>query len=126
MSDESGDGIYMPNAKIQGQGIAIGTGASASVAIGAAEASLRDQGQNEIAELLRALQAAVERDRDRLEDADDVQQAVAQVAQQLTATESPNKLTLRGMLQAIAQAAATSTAVATAAQALAGAVQQLT
>ncbi len=125
MSDKGGEGIYMPNAKIEGQSIAIGAGAHAAV-IGAAEAGLRGRGRDEIAELLRALQEAVERDRDRLQEPNEVQEAVAQVASQLATAESPNKLTLRGMLGAIAKAATASTAVATAAQALADAIQHLT
>ncbi len=124
MSEKGNEGVYMPGAKIRAQNFAIGTGAYASVVMGA-ETRLRDQGRDELAALLRGLQEAVDRDRDRLEAPEDVEEAVAQVASQLTTAERPNKLTLRGILRAIAQAAATSTAVAAAAQALADAIQHL-
>lgn len=125
MGENETDQPGVNRVSIQGHGNVIGSGNRVSVVVGEAEASLRERGWEEIATRLRALEEAVARERDWLPDAEEVEEAVAQVATELDGTRRPSRLTLRGALEQIALAASSATGVVAAAQALAQAVQGL-
>ncbi len=126
MSDQQKtDGVRISRSTIDRSSFAIGSGARSQVIICEADAALRDRGQEELAELLRGLQHAVQESRSVLDRPDEVEETVAHVAAQLSSNRPPNRTLLKGLLDGITAAATTAGAVVEAVRALSDFVQRL-
>jgi hypothetical protein len=126
MSDEQKtDGVRISRSTIDRSSFAIGPGARSQVIIGQVDAALRERGQEELAELLRGLQQAVQESRSVLDRPDEVEETVAHVAAQLSSNGPPNRTLLKGLLDGITAAANTAGTVVEAARALSDFVQRL-
>jgi hypothetical protein len=90
-----------------------------------AESGLRRRGLDEVAERLAALQAAFAAEQHVLDNAEEADQSLDDVARQLGSGERPNKLTVTSILNGIAAAAGAATGIATAARQLAEVVYRV-
>ncbi len=118
------EGIYQTGGSIQADQMAVGRYAKAEKVIKAAGDALQDKKLEEITQRLNELFQALKQNIDQLENSEDMVRATEQVAQEL-ASDKPNKLTLKGIIDGIVEGAKSVTSVVNTATALKAAIFSL-
>jgi|SoiMethySBSTD1v2_1073268.scaffolds.fasta_scaffold405767_1 hypothetical protein len=118
MDDRRNEGIWMSGGKIDAGALAVGRNAQATNVVEAAERTLRERGQREIADRLEELVRRLEAHGPQLDNADELQATTEVVAAEL-AKEKPNKITVTGLLRGLADGVRSVAGLTTAVQALA-------
>lgn len=125
MSGANIDGVHISGGVVNAGAIVAGKQASAvSVVLHGAQQQLAGRGQQELASLVAALQAALQQHQDELPDRAGAQELAVQVATELQQPR-PVKARLQEFLVQLTAAAGSATAVAGAATALQDAVTSL-
>jgi hypothetical protein len=111
------EGIHMTGGRIDAGALAVGSGARATNITTAAEQTLADQGHAELAARLAEVVRLLETHAASLDHPDEVKEATETIATELTKPK-PNRITLMGLLNALATGVRPVADLATAVEAL--------